>query len=78
MKFVDWSEDTYGEGEIVATCETCGREERSDTFTENEVDYKEFQSKLNSRGWISTRVNHRWKDFCCERCRNDFIKKYGG
>lgn len=78
MKFVDWSEDTYGEGEIVATCDNCGKEERSDTFTDNEVDYRSFQRELFKKGWISTRVNYRYKDFCCEKCRNDFIKKYGG
>lgn len=78
MKFVDWSDDAYGEGEIVATCDSCNKEDRSETFYDNEPDYKAYQNTLVKKGWLSTRVNHKWRDFCCEKCRNDFIKKYGG
>ena len=32
----------------------------------------ELREKL---GWITTKVDGEWYDFCCERCRNEFIKR---
>ncbi|MBR6102604.1 MAG: hypothetical protein IKP95_09260 [Ruminococcus sp.] len=78
MKTVDWSEDHYGEGIIIAVCDQCGKEAESDPFFDNDPDYKAFQAELRKKGWTSTQVNYRWKDFCCESCRNQFIKRFGG
>ena len=77
MKTVDWS-DHYGEGTIIATCDECGKEEESEPFENSAPDYREFQKQLKEIGWMSVQVNYRWKDFCCESCRNKFIKKFGG
>lgn len=71
-KYVDWSE-YYGEGDIVCNCEQCDKEERIE-FENNSPDYKEAQKVLNELGWISCMINGKWYDFCCEDCRNEYIK----
>lgn len=74
MKEIEWSE-FFGVGEIVCTCETCSAEERFD-FDDNRPDYKEVQKELIQKGWHSCKVNGQWHDFCCEACRNKYIKTH--
>ncbi len=72
MKDVEWS-DIFGEGEIVASCDNCGKEERYE-FTDNFPDYRAFQEELKDLGWKPCKVHGNWYDFCCEKCRNEYIK----
>ncbi len=73
MKEIQWSE-LYRVSEIVCSCDNCTNEERFD-FDDNNPDYKGVQKKLYSIGWKSCKINGKWHDFCCEKCRNDYIKK---
>lgn len=74
-KEVDWGL-IHGEGDIVSTCEMCGLEHRY-PFEDQDVDYREAQRAIESEGWTSCMVKEEWHDFCCEKCRNDYIKKFG-
>lgn len=71
-KHIAWGEK-FGEGEIVCACDGCGDVETID-FYDNDVDFKEAQSYIKSLGWRSMQVNGEWQDFCCEDCRNKFIR----
>lgn len=73
-KEIDWSE-IHGEGDVVCTCDNCGHQERF-PFEDSTPDYKGVQGKLFSMGWTSCKVHSSWRDFCCEYCRNQYIKKH--
>lgn len=73
MKEIEWSE-LYGVGEIVCTCDTCSSEERFD-FDNNYPDFRKVQDELKEIGWMPCKVNGKWHDFCCEKCRNAYIKE---
>ena len=72
-KEIDWS-PFYGEGEIVCTCDQCKKEERFE-FEDNYPDYAKAQRELREIGWQSIKSKGVWLDFCCERCRNTYIKE---
>lgn len=72
-KEIEWSE-LYGVGTIVCTCDNCSAEEKFD-FEDNNPNFKAAQNLLRSIGWVSCKVNGEWRDFCCERCRNSYIKR---
>ena len=42
-----------------------------------DVDSKAHRAELRKRGWNVTKVGGEWRDFCCEKCRNEYIKKHG-
>lgn len=73
MKEIEWSE-LYGVGEIVCTCDACSSEERFD-FDNNYPDFRKVQDELKEIGWMPCKVNGEWHDFCCEKCRNTYIKE---
>ena len=73
-KEVEWGL-AYGEGQVVCSCDNCHSDERFD-FEDNNPDYPECQRKLLFRGWVSTKFHGVWKDFCCETCRNEYIKSH--
>lgn len=72
-KEIEWSE-LYGVGTIVCTCDNCSAEENFD-FEDNNPNFKAAQNLLRSIGCVSCKVNGEWRDFCCERCRNSYIKR---
>ena len=74
MKKIEWSE-FYGVGEVVCTCDMCSEYERFE-FEDNNPDYKGVQKKLNKLGWMSIQIGGKWHDFCCEKCRNTYIKEH--
>ena len=43
--------------------------------SEEEAFSKEHQKVLRSEGWVATKVNDQWHDFCGERCRNKYIRE---
>lgn len=67
--------DGYWEGEAVYSCDCCGKEEKFRFFSED-IDSKAHRAKLRENGWITTKVNGQWKDFCSEKCRNVYIRKH--
>ena len=57
-------------------CDNCGKEFLYPFFDEDELrDYADQKKKLKAEGWITTKVNDQWRDFCDEACRNSYIKK---
>lgn len=71
-KDVEWGV-IHGEGTIVCTCDNCGYDEGYE-FDCGYPDYREAQEYLIDCGWVSARILGEWHDFCCEECRNQFIK----
>lgn len=67
--------DGHWEGETIYSCDCCGKKEKFRFECEDDLDYKTMQAELRKKGWIFTKVNERWKDFCSEKCRNEFIRK---
>ena len=72
-KEVEWGE-IHGDGEIVCTCDECGEDARIEFYDCN-VDYREAQREIEKQGWMSSRINGDWYDFCSMECRNAYIKK---
>ena len=72
MKDVSWGV-IHGEGTIVCKCDRCGKTEEH-PFDNGHPDFKSFQKKLFGMGWKSVQVFGEWHDFCCEDCRNEYIK----
>lgn len=70
-KEIEWG-DSFGEGEIGCFCDECGDVE-SIPF-ENGPDFRDAQQALKAMGWRSAQIHGEWYDFCCEECRNDYIK----
>ena len=67
--------DGYWEGEAVYSCDCCGTSERF-RFDSDNVDSKSHRAELHkNKGWITTKVNDQWKDFCGENCRNKYIRQ---
>lgn len=65
----------WWEGEAVYSCDNCHQSEGF-PFDSEEIDSKGHRSELHKKGWICTKVKGEWKDFCCEQCRNEYIKKH--
>lgn len=72
MKDVSWGV-IHGEGTIVCVCDQCGKEEEY-PFDNGYPDFRSFQKKLFGMGWKSAQIFGQWRDFCGEKCRNEFIK----
>lgn len=67
--------DGYWEGEAVYTCDNCRKTGAKFRFDSEDVGSKEHRTELRKQGWHFNKVNNQWKDFCCERCRNEYIRK---
>ncbi len=67
----------YWEGDVVYSCDCCKKRVRFEFWTEDEAnDAKRQRAALQrKRGWIFTKVNGEWKDFCSEKCRNQYIRE---
>ena len=66
--------DGYWEGNAVYYCDTCHRHYQF-RFDSEDIDSKGHRKILREKyGWITTKVNGAWHDFCCERCRNQYIR----
>lgn len=64
----------YWEGEAVYSCDCCGKDV-SFPFDSEDIDSKAHRKELRERlGWITTKVDGEWHDFCCEACRNKYIR----
>lgn len=72
MEFGGW-----WEGTVTYSCDCCGK--RVIFEFDDEESAKNCRGQRNAlrkkRGWIFTKVNDRFKDFCGETCRNEYIRK---
>ena len=66
--------DGWWEGDAVYSCDCCHKESRYPFTSEEEANSYQPRNELKSRGWIFTKVNGQWKDFCSEACRNKYIR----
>ena len=68
--------DGYWEGSTVYYCDECGAKIKFRFDSEEEAFSKKHRTLLREKGWLATKVNDQWKDFCGERCRNQHIRKH--
>mgnify|MGYP004631318997 CR=1 FL=1 len=67
--------DGFWEGMTPYRCDGCGKvvkfrfDGKDDAF-----DSKSHRASLHEKGWMTTKVNGQWRDFCCESCRNKYIR----
>lgn len=67
--------DGYWEGEAVYRCDCCQKKAKF-RFDSDHIDSKRHRAILREKeGWITTKVNGVWRDFCSEDCRNKYIRK---
>lgn len=66
--------DGYWEGDAVYSCDQCGKESKRFRFDSEDVGSKRHRAELREQGWITTKVDDKWHDFCCESCRNKYIR----
>lgn len=66
--------DGWWEGTAVYFCDCCHKTFRIRFESQDEVNSKSNRVELRKNGWISTKVNDQWKDFCTEQCRNKYIR----
>jgi MYM-type zinc finger with FCS sequence motif len=69
LEFTGW-----WEGNTVYSCDNCHQSEEF-PFDSEDIDSRAHRTELRKKGWNCTKVNGEWKDFCSEKCRNDYIKK---
>ena len=70
--------DGYWEGAACYTCDChdCKKAIRIRFDSEEEAkNYKTQNDFLRANGWMHTKVNDSWRDFCSEPCRNRFIRQ---
>lgn len=68
--------DGYWEGEAVYTCDNCHKARMKFRFDSEEIDSRGHRAEMRRNGWKApTEVEGRLFDFCCERCRNEYIRK---
>lgn len=65
----------YWEGDATYYCDNCHKPSKSFRFDSEDIDSRSHREFLKKQGWYITKVLGKWKDFCCEDCRNDYIKK---
>lgn len=64
----------YWEGNAVYSCDCCNSCIEF-PFEDEIIDSKAHRKVLRDKyGWITTKVSGRWRDFCCEACRNKYIR----
>ena len=73
----DLEYDGYWEGNVCYSCDCrgCGKTVKMRFDSEEEAkDYAGQRELLKRQGWLSTKVNGNWHDFCSETCRNKYIR----
>ena len=71
-KNIEWGL-IHGDGEIVATCDYCDKDETAQEFSDGWYDFKEAQENLKAEGWCSMKIGGEWYDFCCTECKQKFL-----
>ena len=69
--------DGYWEGAAEYSCDCCGKTVKfrfdSEESANNARGHR--QALRTKRGWITTKVEDQWHDFCGEPCRNKYIRE---
>lgn len=66
MKKTDYKNET-----IVCTCDNCG--EVYEVSFDVKPDFKACVEELKDEGWVVTKIEDEWHDFCCSECRQEFL-----
>lgn len=68
--------DGFWEGNACYSCSCCGSTVKFRFDSEEEAkDARKHRKELREKhGWITTKVNGVWNDFCSEKCRNKYIR----
>lgn len=66
----------WWEGNVEYSCDCCGKTVKFRFDSEDEAKNTQGQRDAlrRKRGWIFTKVNGIWHDFCGESCRNRYIR----
>lgn len=69
--------DGWWEGNVEYSCDCCGKTVKFRFDDEESARNASGQREAlhRKRGWITTTVNGNWFDFCCETCRNKYIRE---
>ena len=67
--------DGFWEGNTVFTCDSCPKTRKFRFDSQDEAFSKEHNKILRKEGWVLVEVNGQLHNFCCERCRNSYIRK---
>ena len=69
--------DGWWEGIATYRCDNCGKAVRFRFDSEESAkNYRRHRRILKEdEHWLFTQVDGKWKDFCCEKCRNEYIRK---
>ena len=72
LSFTGW-----WEGDVEYSCDNCGKTVKIPFDDEASAKaYKEQRATLkNDHGWTFTKVNDVFVEFCCEACRNAYIRR---
>lgn len=69
--------DGFWEGAAEYSCDCCGKTVKfrfdSEESANNAKGHR--QALRKKRGWITTKVDDQWHDFCGESCRNKYIRE---
>ena len=70
--------DGWWEGEVEITCDWCRKRHLIfKCFCEDDFkNYTREQAAKKKEGWITTKVNGHLVEFCCEKCRNEYVRKF--
>ena len=72
---VEFEWDGWWEGAACYSCDCCGKTEKTRFESEEESrEYAKRREQLKKQGWIFTKVNGKYRDFCGEQCRNKYIR----
>lgn len=69
--------DGWWEGDAEFWCDCCGKTVKFSFDDEDSAKNAKGQRDAlhRKRGWIFTKVNDQWADFCSESCRNKYIRE---
>ena len=68
--------DGWWEGEVEITCDGCHKKHLV-FHCDDEDDFKNYareKAAKQKEGWITTKVNGQFAEFCSEDCRNAYIR----
>jgi len=69
--------DGWWEGDVEYSCDECRKTVKFRFDDEDSAKNAKGQRNAlrRKRGWVFTKVNNQFRDFCSERCRNNYIRR---
>lgn len=65
----------WWEGNAVYSCDNCHKSEEF-PFDSEDIDSRAHRAELRKKGWVFTKVDGEFRDFCGYDCRDSFIRKH--